>query len=442
MKYVGLDWASQAHDVTVLDEAGKVLDRWAFPHSEAGWLMTLDRLRRQGPPEELPVCLERTGGLVVDRLLAAGHPVVPVHPTAFFAARPRWGASRAKSDPGDSYKLADYLRTDSHRLRRLTPVDPGLQELQALVRLRDNHVRARTAASNQLTAMLDAYWPGPRQLFTSLMSPIALAFLTDYPTPQAAAHLAEARMAAFLRRHHYRGGKSPADLVARLRAAPVAPTGLPTVTLAAMVTAQVQLLRILHQLISDTEQVIAARVLAYPRTRLLADLPGVGMINLAQLLAEVGPILDRVDSAEQAATECGAAPVTRASGKTSGVYFRWAANTRARKAITSFAHNARLRDSWAANLYADARARGKRHPHATRIVARAWLRIIWACWTTQQPYDPRRHHPFSQPPVPPPPANPAGAQARSRWSTPRLNDLDRAEHRHMMKGGGTRDATT
>jgi Transposase len=196
MKYVGLDWASQAHDVTVLDEAGKVLDRWAFPHSEVGWLMTLDRLRRQGPPEELPVCLERTGGLVVDRLLAAGHPVVPVHPTAFFAARPRWGASRAKSDPGDSYKLADYLRTDSHRLRRLTPVDPGLQELQALVasqecrhpcfgqmggrlvRLRDNHVRARTAASNQLTALLDAYWPGPRQLFTSLMSPIALAFLT------------------------------------------------------------------------------------------------------------------------------------------------------------------------------------------------------------------------------------------------------------------------
>jgi hypothetical protein len=55
------------------------------------------------------------------------------------------------------------------------------------------------------------------------------------------------------------------------------------------------------------------------------------MINLAQLLAEVGPILDRVDSAEQAATECGAAPVTRASGKTTGVYFRRTANTRPAK---------------------------------------------------------------------------------------------------------------
>jgi len=152
MKYVGFDWASQAHDVTVLDEAGQVLDRWAFPHSEVGWSMTVDRLRRQGLPDDLPVIVERTSGLVVDRLLSAGHPVVPVHPTAFFAARPRWGASGAKSDPGDSYKLADYLRTDGHRLRRLAPVDPGLQELQVLVRLRDDHVRARTAASNQLTA--------------------------------------------------------------------------------------------------------------------------------------------------------------------------------------------------------------------------------------------------------------------------------------------------
>jgi len=439
MKYVGLDWASQAHDVTVLDEAGQVLDRWAFPHSEAGWLMTVERLRRQGLPDDLPVIVERTSGLVVDRLLSAGHPVVPVHPTAFFAARPRWGASGAKSDPGDSYKLADYLRTDGHRLRRLSPLDTGLQELRALVRLRDDHVRARTAASNQLAALLDAHWPGPRQLFASLMSPIALSFLTDYPTPIAAAHLGEARMASFLRRHHYRGGKKAADLVARLRAAPVAPAGLPTATLAAMITAQVQLLRTLQQLISDTERLIAARVVAHPRTGLLAGLPGVGVINLAQLLAEVGPILDRVDSAEQAATECGAAPVTRASGKTTGTYFRWAVNTRARKAITSFAHNARLRDPWAAKLYADARARGKRHPHATRILARAWLRVIWACWASQQPYDPARHRHArsSHPPVPPPPANPAGAQARSRWSTPRLNDLDRAEHRHTIEGGGT-----
>jgi hypothetical protein len=56
---------------------------------------------------ELPVAIETTRGLVVDRLLAAGHPVIPVHPNAFHAVRPRWRAARAKNDPGDSFKLAD-----------------------------------------------------------------------------------------------------------------------------------------------------------------------------------------------------------------------------------------------------------------------------------------------------------------------------------------------
>jgi transposase len=389
--FVGWDWASTTHDVTVLDDTGTVVDRWAFRHTEQDLAAALDRLARLGEPAALPVIIERTSGLVVDRLVAAGHPVVPVHPTAFWAARPRWGASGAKSDAGDSYKLADYLRTDGHRLRRLDRSDPGLQELQALVRLREDHVRARTAASNQLGALLEAHWPGPKAVFYRLASPIALAFLADYPTPQAAAHLGEARMASFCRRHSYRGGKPPAALLARLRSVPTAPVGIPPATLATLVRAQVQLLRTLLVTIAELEAKIAARVACHPRAKLLASLPGVGTINLAQLLAEVGPILDRVPSAEHAAAECGAAPVTKASGKTSGVYFRWAANRRARKALTAFAHNSRLASPWAGRLYADARARGKRNPHATRIVARAWLRVIWACWQQATPYNPALH---------------------------------------------------
>ena len=95
MKYVGWDWASQTHDVTVLDDTGAMLDRWAFAHTASGWAATIHRLHGQGEPDDLPVIIERTSGLVVDRLLEAGHPVVPVHPTSFHAARPRWGASGA-----------------------------------------------------------------------------------------------------------------------------------------------------------------------------------------------------------------------------------------------------------------------------------------------------------------------------------------------------------
>jgi Transposase len=218
--FVGWDWASTTHNVTVVDDAGAVVDHWAPAHTEAGLADTLTRLAGHGQPDQLPVAIEQSSGLVVDRLLAAGHPVVPVHATAFHAARPRWGAAGAKSDPGDSYQLADYLGTDGHRLCRLEPLDAATHELQALVRLGEDHVKAKTAASNQLGALLDAHWPGAKQVFSRLGSEIALAFLEAYPTPQAATRLGQARMAAFCRRHSYRGGRRPAELLPRLRSAP------------------------------------------------------------------------------------------------------------------------------------------------------------------------------------------------------------------------------
>jgi transposase len=330
--------------------------------------------------------------LVIDRLLAAGHPVVPIHPNAFHATRPRWGASNAKSDPGDSYKLADYLRTEGHRLRRLTPLAAETAELQTLVRTRDDLVGAKVAATNQLRALLERHWPGATCVFARLDSNIALAFLNDYPTPTAACRLGEARMAAFCRRHHYSGRRPAGELVARLRSAPTATGVLADHVLRAAVAARVAQLRSLIESIDQLDDTINTTLDTHPKTQLLSALPRVGRINLAQLIAELGPILDRAIDADRACTEAGAAPVTRASGKTANVNYRWAVNTRARNALTTWADNSRHSSPWAAQLYANARARGKRHPHAVRILARAWLRVVWTCWTTNTAYDKTRHH--------------------------------------------------
>ena len=76
---VGWDWASQRHDVTVIDDTGQLVDRWRLAHTEAGIHQAMTRLAGHGPPD-LPVAIEATSGIVVDRLLAAGHPVVPTPP--------------------------------------------------------------------------------------------------------------------------------------------------------------------------------------------------------------------------------------------------------------------------------------------------------------------------------------------------------------------------
>ena len=99
MRYVGWDWASQSHDVTVIDDAGTVVDRWALSHTEQGLIAALQRLARHARPADLPVIIERAGGLVVDRLLLAGHPVVPVYPTSFHACPASVGRLRCQVRP-------------------------------------------------------------------------------------------------------------------------------------------------------------------------------------------------------------------------------------------------------------------------------------------------------------------------------------------------------
>ena len=164
------------------------------------------------------------------------------------------------------------------------------------------------------------------------------------------------------------------------------PVGLDPETLTELVNAQVRLLRTLLATIADLDRAIGAALLGHTKAKLLAPMPYIGEINLGQIVAEVGPILDRASSAEHAIAECGAAPVTRASGKTRTVGFRWAANRHARTPCTPLPTTpARL--TVAAMLYADPRRRGSapsRHPD----LARAWLR---ACGPAGTPPPPTTH---------------------------------------------------
>jgi transposase len=389
--YCGIDWATRRHTVCVVDQQGRPLERFEVAHSEAGLGELVDRLGRLCPAARLPVAIERPGGVLVERLVAAGHPVVPIHPNAFAARRVSWGSSGAKDDRSDAQRLADMLRTDRARLGELRPVDPRLIELQALVRLREDHLSQRVAATNRLQALLEAHWPGAGAVFGRLDSPIALEFLQRYPAPERARGLGPERMRAFLARHSYCGRRSPEELLGRLRAAPAAPGRLDQELIAELVGAQVRLVRALLGTIADLERAIGALLIGLRQARLLEGLPRIGRLSLAQVLAEVGPLIGRCRDAEQLAVLVGAAPVTRSSGQQRSVGFRLAASRPARQALATFCDNSRHGSAWAADIYARARARGKRHPHAIRILMRAWIRVIWACWHSQTPYDPALH---------------------------------------------------
>ncbi|HEX5049453.1 MAG TPA: IS110 family transposase [Gammaproteobacteria bacterium] len=368
----GLDWGSERHAVCVVDAAGKSRLTLEPAHDAAGLESVIKRLSELAPAAELPIAIERPSGLVVDTLVKAGHPVVPIHPNVVKASRPRYRAAGGKHDRGDAYLLADLLRTDGHRFRPLTPQSAGIKALRAQVRARDDLLGERIALANQLRSLLESFWPGAAKLFCEIDSPIALAFLRRYPTPHSAAHLGEKRLSAFLAQEHYTGRKPATELLARLRgaAAPVC-SQIEAQTKGELVKA---LARILDTLVVELTKLTARierEVQQLDDGRLLMSFPRAGKLNAAQILAELGDVRERFQTHEQLAAEAGACPVTRESGKFRGVGFRWACNHRLRTAVTTWADNSRHASAWAADIYARARARGCHHPHAIRILARA-----------------------------------------------------------------------
>jgi len=393
MKYfVGLDWGSAVHAACVIDQEGAIVARFDVEHTAAGLRKLLSQLARIAPPEQLPVAIERPSGLVVDTLVDAGHPVVPIHPNQLKACRPRYRAASGKSDPGDAYILADVLRTDGHRFRPLEPLSDEVRALRALVRSRDDLVAERVALANQLRALLESFWPGAAVIFADIDSPIALTFLERYPTPEHTRGLGPQRLAGFLGRNGYSGRRTPAELLERLRSSPTGLAG--PLEQQAKGDAVLDLVSVLSTLIDRIRRLTSAvehAVEQLPVGRLVMSFPRAGKVNAAQIVAELGDDPKRFPTERQLAAEAGVAPVTHASGKSRGVTFRWACNKRLRCAITTWADNSRHAHPWAQQIYARARERGCDHPHATRILARAWVRVLWRCWHDQAPYDPARH---------------------------------------------------
>jgi transposase len=391
--YVGIDWAAETHYVCVLDDTGRVKSTFPINHTADGFAELIRRLGQLCNDRcDVSIGIERPDGRLVDALLEAGHPVVPVSPNSIKTWRDGEVISGAKSDAGDALVIAEYLRLRQHKLRIAVPFSDQTKALRTAVRTRTDLVELRVAATNQLSALLDTHWPGAKAIFADIESPIALKFLTRYPTAASAARLGEKRIAAFCAANGYSGRRPASELLARLRGAPAGTTS-PALTNALKHTllAMVAVLTTLNAAVADLDKTVITHLGEHPDGEIFTSLPRSGRINAAQMLAEWGDCRQAYDCADAVAALAGLTPVTKESGKHRAVSFRWACNTRFRVAMTTFADNSRHTSPWAADIYNRARANGKDHPHAIRILARSWTRVIYRCWQHRKPYDIANH---------------------------------------------------
>ncbi len=387
----GIDWASDWHDVHVSDEQGHVLAAEQFAHDERGISALIELLLTH----RVECCaIERPDGLLVGRLLTAGVAVLAIHPNQVKAARDRFRAAAGKNDRFDAMVLCELARTDRHRLPALAPSSDETLALRVLLRTRGDLVDARVALANQLRAHLQAFWPGAERIFAEIDSPIALAFLERYPSPTDARALGEKRLQGFLARHAYCGRRTPTELLTRLRNAPQAVIGeIESEARRAAVLSLISTLRPLVEQISQLTSQIAGAVATHPDGPIFQAFfrDPRSVITAAGLLAEIGDNRARYPTSDTLAADAGQCPVTIQSGKRTNATFRWACDKRLRNHLSVLADSTRHWHPWAHDLYQRARARGANHPHAIRILGRAWTRILWRCWQDHTPYDPTKH---------------------------------------------------
>jgi transposase len=398
--FVGIDWGSQTHQVSVLDQARQRVGERVVDHDGtsvahlAAWLTTL----AAGQPSQVAVALELPRGAVVETLVEQGFPVFAINPKQLDRFRDRHTVAGAKDDRRDAFVLADALRTDLPAFRRVLLDAPEFLMIRELSRTEEALQTECRRATNRLRDQLHRFYPQMLQLCPAADEAWLWALLDLVPTPAHAALVTPAKVQRLLKIYRIRR-VTAAEVVALLQtpALQVAPGAAEAAS--AHIALLLPCIRVLTEQLkrcaTHVETLLAT--LAAPASALpgpsditiIQSLPGAGRKMTAWLLAEAAQPLAARDY-RVLRTQGGVAPVTRQSGKRRQVLMRYGCNQRLRNALFHMARVAVKNDSIFRQSYATARAKGHSHGRTLRGIADRLLQLLMAMLRDRTLYDPTR----------------------------------------------------
>ncbi len=393
---VGIDWASEAHQVCVLDRQGRLLEQRRVEHRAEAIAAMIDRLigLAGGDPSSIAVAIEVPRGAVVEALVERGLHVFAINPKQLDRFRDRHTVAGAKDDRRDAFVLADSLRTDLSAFRRVHLDDAWTIQVRELTRIEEDLNTEITRLANQLRDLLLRFYPQLLRLCPSADRPWLLALLKLAPTPAKAQRLRRSSIEQLL--HRYRIHKWTVDQVrTELQTPPLsvaAGVTEATSTHVALLLPRMELLMAQRKLCAKAvqtaldERVSAEEGREHRDVEILLSQPGIGRVVAATMLAEASqPLTQRNYHALRILG--GVAPVTRQSGKRSAVRRRYGCNHRLSNALYHWARVGSQCDPRAKRHYQALRLVGHSHGRALRGVADRLLARLVAMLRDQTFYD-------------------------------------------------------
>jgi len=328
--FAGFDWASNHHDVVIVDRSGQIVEQFRFSHDASGWELFRNKVKAF---PDLAVAIETSCGAAVEQLLQSGCTVYPVHCRSAKAYRQRKAPSGAKNDLLDAWSLAEALRVDGQQWRALAVQDPLLQELRLLCRDEVALIEQRTALILQLEQALAEYYPAALQAFDDWTAESSWDFVGAFPTAQALTKAGRRRWEKFLHTHRlYRPQTYEKRLSLFAKAEEFCGTEAVTRAKSRLALALVATLKTVEKQLREYRRAIEQLFESHPDKDLFGSLPGTGPKLAPRLLSELGSDRSVFESPQSLQCLAGTAPVSFQSGQILKVYIRRHCNKHLRTA--------------------------------------------------------------------------------------------------------------
>jgi transposase len=391
--YVAMDWADQAHQVSLQEAGATETERFAIQQKPEAIQEWVGKLRQRFGSGRIAVAVEQKRGALIYCLMKYELFVIfPLNTTAVKNYRKALRASGAKDDISDADLQLVFLKNHLSRLRRWQPESAMTRQLKFLVESRRELVDQATAVSNRITALLKEYYPTALQMVGKLNTALACDFLKRWPNLTALKRAGARRLRRFHTQHNCRSSRKIEERIE------LAATALPLIqeeemirTYSLMLEGCVDQLKVLLLSIERLEQEIQRVFSCHPDAAIYNSLPAAGAALAPRLAAALGGDRTKFDDATAILNLTGVAPITIRSGKSKVVAFRFAAPKFQRQTFIEFARVSIPYCAWAREDYKNYRAQGNNHQAAIRRIAYKWIRIIFRCWKNGIPYDEARY---------------------------------------------------
>jgi transposase len=339
------------------------------------------------------VALEQSKGALVSMLQKYANLVLfPIHPNTLNQYRKAFTPSGAKNDPRDAELALEILTIHRDQLRELRPDTVDTRKLQFLTEQRRHLVNQQTSQIQVLTAWLKQVFPQILVWFGDVGTATVGELLLKWPTLQALQKVSPSRLRSFRTKHHCQSNEQIEQRLQQIRDA-VAASHDPALLEAGalMIQTTVRLLASLRAGIAELDRAIQQTYQVHPDRFIVESFPGAGPALEPRLIAAVGTLRERFESAQNLAMYAGIAPVEEASGKMKWVHWRWSCPKFIRQTFHEWAACSIRTCGWAREHYDAQRAKEKGHHAAVRSVAFKWIRIFFRCWKDRTPYSEEKY---------------------------------------------------